>query len=253
MRLELEDRVAVITGAARGLGRAIGESLAAEGAKVVLVARSDAELGDAARAIREGGGHAIAVPCDVTEGDAPARIVEAARALGPVAIFVHAAAALFPMKKLAQCTDDEITQTLDVDARAALRLARAVLDDMLTTRHGRIVFVGSVAGSAGSGASPAYALAKAGLTGLAKNLAIDYGRFGVTANVVEVAFAATERFFARTSEESRERFARQAAARRIAEPREIADVVTFLASARASYINGAVVPVTGGADLNTLW
>jgi NAD(P)-dependent dehydrogenase (short-subunit alcohol dehydrogenase family) len=126
---------------------------------------------------------------------------------------------------------------------------------MVEARFGRIVGLGSVAARTGVSGGALYAAGKAALEGLLRGIALDYSRRGVTANVVSIAFADTERLQGRVASDpaARERIERATATRRIPTPEEIADVVAFLCSPRASAITGAVVDATAGGHLNNLW
>ena len=149
----------------------------------------------------------------------------------------------------------EIRAHLAVDLDAAVALSQAVLGDMMLAGYGRLVAVGSLAARTGVAGGVAYATAKAGLEGLMRGIALDYGRRGITANVVAVSFAETERLTGRIAGDAahRERLERATALRRLPTPDEIADPIVFLCSPRAAAITGAVLDATAGAHLNTHW
>ena len=255
MDLGLHGRRALVTGAGGDLGRAIAVTLAEEGVDVALLGRDDTRLAQTAREVLAEGGSAEIVKADLGRPEAMADAVARARAQlgGPIHILVHAAAHRFNLGKarsLRLATSDE---HMRVDLSGPLAMLPPLVEDMMAARFGRIVLIGSTAGRLGAGKSPMYSGIKAFYAGLVRNLAIDHGTFGITANLVEPSFIATSRFNERTNEATAAKWARATALGRVAQPSEVADVVTFLCSPRASYVTGAVIPVAGGADLNTLW
>jgi len=167
---------------------------------------------------------------------------------------VLAAAALYQPSKLHNITDGDAEALLALDLHAAVRMCARVLPDMLAARRGRIVVISSLAARTGLPGATLYSAAKSGLEGLVRGLAVDYSRHGITANAVAVGFTDTPRLKARLAgdDEARARLARATATRRLLRPDEVADVVTFLCSARASAITGAVIDVTHGAHLGNL-
>jgi NAD(P)-dependent dehydrogenase (short-subunit alcohol dehydrogenase family) len=250
MDLGLADQVALVAGGGRGIGRAVALALAAEGARVAVCARTAAEV---ERVAAETGGLAIAL--DLAAPGAAAEAVARAGALGSVTILVLAASTLYAPKKLHTIEDDELDAHLALDLRAPLALARAALPAMMGERRGRIVAIGSLAARTGIPGATLYAASRAALEGLARGLAVDYSRRGVTANVVAAGFTDTERLAGRVAGDpaARERLARATATRRLLTPEEVAGVVVFLCSRRASGVTGAVIDVTAGAHLNNLW
>lgn len=256
MNLGLSGRVALIAGASRGIGRAVALSLAREGADVAVLARDEARLQAVAAEVKALDRRGLAVPADISDTAALDRAVEAvAEKLGPPTILVLAAAAMFPHRKLQFLSDEETRSLLATDLGGAVALCRRVLPHMVDARHGRILALGSLAARAGIPGGPTYSAAKAGLEGLMRCLALDYGRRGITANVAVLGFTETERLRERLggSEEARERLVRATAIRRLTTPEEAAEVIAFLCSERAASITGAVVDVTGGAHLGNLW
>jgi NAD(P)-dependent dehydrogenase (short-subunit alcohol dehydrogenase family) len=253
--LGLDGAVALVAGGGRGIGRAVAQALAREGADVAVAARTAAEVERVAAEVRAAGRRAVAHAADLAAPGAAARFVDAAAALGPPTLLVLCAAALYTPKKLHTVDDEEIASHLAVDLGAAIALCRAALPAMLAARHGRIVALGSLAARTGIPGATLYATAKAALEGLARGLAVDYTRRGITANVVAAGFTATERLAERLGGDpsAHERLVRATAARRLVTPEEVADVVVFLCSRRAAGVTGAVIDVTAGAHLNNLW
>jgi len=245
--LGIEGKVAVVTGAGRGVGRAVAERLCSEGARTVLVARDAPRLERAASELRSAGGEAHAIAADVGDPAAVAALHARVEAeLGPAAILVHAASAPPRYAPFASQSGTEVADAAR-DALALVELAtRAFLPGMVARRWGRIVFVGSLAGALGGRGQAAYATAKAALVGLVRTLAREHGGDGVTANLVVLGAFDTERLSEALDDEARASLARRAALGRLGEPREAADAILFLASERASFITGAELPVTGG-------
>ena len=256
MDLGLRDRVALVVGGGRGLGRACALALAREGADVAVISRTAEELESTAAAVRALGRRALALPLDATDLPALDSALQQIRAgLGPPVIAVLGAAALYQPRKLQHVEDAEAARFLAVDVGAAVALCTRVLVDMVEARFGRIVALGSVAARTGVAGGALYAAGKAALEGLCRGIALDYSRRGITANVVAISFADTERLQGRLGgdPEARARLMKATATRAIPKPEELADVVAFLCSPRAGSITGAVIDATAGAHLNNLW
>jgi 7-alpha-hydroxysteroid dehydrogenase len=256
MDLELGGRVALVAGASRGIGRACALALAREGCDVALLARSGPALAEVAAEVRALGRRALPLAVDAVDlGALDAGFARLHAELGPPTILVLAIAAVYEPRKLQFVSDAEAAALLATDVSSAVALVQRALPSMMEARFGRIVGIGSVAARSGVAGGALYAMSKAALEGLMRGLAVDYSRRGITANVASVAFADSERLGARVAGNpaARERLVNATATRRIPTPAEIADVVTFLCSPRASAITGAVVDVTAGGHLNNLW
>ncbi len=252
MELGLDGEIALVTGGGRGIGRACALALAREGAHVAVLARTEAEIEAVSAEVRALGRRALAVQADLTDGTATdAALARIGEELGAPSLVVMAAAAYYRHQKLHNVTDDEAAALLEIDLGATVRLTRRVLPAMLAARHGRIVYLGSLAARTSLAGATLYTATKAALEGLCRGVAVDYSRHGITANTLCIGYVATERLEQRLAgdEGARERLARATATRKLLTPGEVADVVTFLCSRRASAITGAVVEVTGGAHL----
>ena len=273
LELDLSGRVALVTGASRGLGRADALTLARAGADVVLVdiqlesAGGDVErygpLAQAARAqglvytertaeeIRALGRRALALRCDVTErADVDDAVARAANELGPVDILVANAATLDHVARFEQQSPELWERDLRVNLTGVFNAAQAVWPAMVERGWGRIVTMASVAGTLGGFGQASYAATKAGVLGLTKTLALEGARHGITANAIVAGIIGTEAFGLGNAEMN-ERMVRRTALRRVGDPQEVANAVAFLCSELASYITGATLQVSGGLELFT--
>lgn len=240
----LEGKVALVTGASRGIGRAIALRLAAEGALVVAVARGD-NAADTVAAIAAAGGRAQALPLDVTDGDAVVAAVQGVVAAhGRLDIVVSNAGITRDqlMLRMKRTDWDEVIAT---NLTAAFVLCQAALKPMIKQRGGRIVAISSVVGQMGNAGQANYAASKAGLIGFCKSLAREVGSRQITVNVVAPGFVATDMTNA-VADETKKAWAEQIPLGRLGTPDDIASAVCFLASDEASYITGQVLAVNGG-------
>ena len=184
---KLDSRVAVVTGAGRGIGRAIALRLAAEGAKVVVAARSIDELDDLVAEIERNGGAAAAVEADLAEADAPARLLEETkRRFGPPEILVNNAGlgSSADPRPVVDFDDDFWERSLRVNLTAPYLLSKGVLPDMLAAGWGRIINVASINSRTGSVHGVAYSASKHGLLGLTRSLALEVAAAGITVNAI---------------------------------------------------------------------
>jgi len=256
MELGIEGRVALVAGAGRGIGRGVALALAREGVDVAVLARTPSEVEAVAAEVRALGRRAVALIADATDASAlAAALDQVAKSLAPPTLLVLSQAAVYEPKKLQYIDAGEARRLLDTDLYSAVELCKLCLPAMMEARFGRIVALGSVAAHAGVSGGTLYSAAKAALEGLVRGLAVDYSRRGITANVVSVSFADTERLAGRVQGDDawRDKLVRATATRHIPTPGEIADVVAFLCSTRAAAITGSVVEATAGGHLNNLW
>jgi len=248
-RVLLENKVAVITGAARGIGRATALVLAREGARVGLADLLPEVEETATALVREGGRAAWAV-LDVAD---PARVrdgVEALRqALGPVDILVNNAGIVTNIAPVARMTPEAWQREIAVNLSGAFHMIREVVGDMAARRWGRIINVSSVAALGGLHNQVGYAASKAGILGLTKTVTLEHARDGITCNAVLPGLIATELVSAMPAE-IRDGAVAVTPARRLGSTDEVAHLIAFLASDRAGFINGAEIPIDGGMRLN---
>jgi len=246
MGKQLENRVAVVTGASRGIGRAIAIELARRGARVVVNYQHSAEAAaEVVAAIEAEGGTALAVQADVSDLEQAQALIQAAlEAYGQIDILVNNAGVTRDQVLLMMKEDDWDT-VIRVDLKSLFNTCKAAARKMIRQRSGRIINISSIVGIAGQGGQTNYAAAKAGVIGFSKSLAKELGPRGVTVNVVAPGFIPT----ALTSvlpEEMVQKAIEHTPLQRIGEAEEIAYAVAFFASDEAAFITGAVLPVDGG-------
>ena len=239
-------KVAFVTGASRGIGRASAEALGQAGFAVAVGFRSDREGAEKAAArVDEGGGQGLAVPIDVTDENSIGEAFETVEgALGPVAILVNNAG-LSRDGLAVRYPTEEFHRTIATNLTGAFLCARRSLHKMLSVRWGRIVNVASAVVLRGNAGQSVYAASKAGMVGMTRSLAREVGKRGVTVNAVCPGLIETD-IAAALPPKARKALIGQTPAGRLGTVEEVASVVRFLASDEASYVNGAVIPVDGG-------
>ncbi|MEU8877128.1 3-oxoacyl-ACP reductase FabG [Streptomyces javensis] len=246
MDLELNDKTAIVTGSARGLGAATARRLAQEGARVVV---TDIDGQGAAATAKElaGLGHrATAVRADITSGpDVDALVATATEEFGGVDILVNNAG--FPRDTLlTKMTDTDWDSVIEVILKGSFLVTRAVMPQLIARRWGRVVNISSRS-YLGNPGQANYSSAKAGILGFTRALAAEQGRCGITVNAVAPGFMETEAVRSLDHyEKIREKAVAAQPLRRTGRPEDIADAVAFLASERASFITGETLHVTGG-------
>ncbi|HKY91790.1 MAG TPA: 3-oxoacyl-ACP reductase FabG [Nevskiaceae bacterium] len=244
--MKLQGDVALVTGASRGIGRAIAETLAREGAKVVGTATSESGASAITEWLGPLGGQGRQL--NVTDAAACEAIVEdIGKTVGPIAILVNNAGVTRDTLLL-RMKDEDWAAVLDTDLTSVFRLSRAVLRGMMKARHGRIVSIGSVVGQMGNPGQANYCAAKAGLVGFSKSLAREIGSRGITVNVVAPGFIDTDMTKA-LGEDAKKSLLAQVPAGRLGSPADIAAAVAFLASRDAGYITGETLHVNGGMNM----
>jgi 3-oxoacyl-[acyl-carrier protein] reductase len=243
----MEGRVALVTGASRGIGRAIARALAARGVAVVAAARGDHAAAVAAE-IRASGGQAEAVSVDVTATrDVEAAVERALSTFGRVDVLVNNAGITRDQLMLRMKREDW-DAVIATNLTAAYTCVQAVLRPMIKQRSGRIINVTSVVGQTGNAGQANYAASKAGLIGLTKALALEVASRNITVNAVAPGLIDTDMTRA-IGEGAQEAWADKIPLKRLGTPDDVASAVVFLASDEASYITGHVLAVNGGMYL----
>ena len=245
-------RVAIVTGAARGIGAAIAYRLAAAGMSVGVVDLDEQGSRRTAKEIIENGGRAVPIGADVADETSAAHAVQQTVAeLGPVTVLINSAGIIRDNLIFRMSTADW-DAVMDVHLRGAFLMTRAAQTHMTQASWGRIVNISSTS-ALGNRGQANYAAAKAGLIGFTKTLALELGKFGVTANAIAPGFVETEMTAATAArqgldfEEWKSSIARDIPLGRIGQPEDVAAVASFLCSEDAAYVSGQVIYVNGGA------
>ncbi len=239
-------RVALVTGASRGIGRAIALTLAEAGLSVgVNYANNDVAAKELAASIRDAGGSALAVGADVGDTEQVDAMFDAVHEeLGPVVVLVNNAG-ITRDNLLLRMSPDSWDQILTTNLKSVFLCSKVALRDMLRAKWGRIVSIASVAGVAGNAGQANYAASKAGVIGLTKSLAKEVGSRGITVNAVAPGWIETD-LTAALGEEASTRALESISLRRLGRPEEVASAVGYLASDAAGYITGQTIVVDGG-------
>lgn len=247
----LEGRVAIITGSGNGIGAATAKRLAKDGAKIAVIDITEEAGTNTVQAIKEAGGEAIAIGCDVSKADQVENAVEQViSTFGRIDILVNNAGVTRD-NLLFKMSEDDWDIVMNVHLKGSFLFARAVQKYMVEQRYGKIVNTTSL-GASGKRGQANYSTAKAGLQAFTRTLAIELGPFNINVNCVGPGFIATD-MTRRTAErqgldfeEIRKAASKKIPLRRVGEPEDVANVVSFLVSEDASYVTGEVLYVGGG-------
>ncbi|OSN07076.1 beta-ketoacyl-ACP reductase [Lonsdalea iberica] len=240
--MSFDGKIVLVTGASRGIGRAIAESLVARGAKVMGTATSEKGAADISAWLGENGKGYVLNVADMSSIESTLAAIKSE--FGDIDILVNNAG-ITRDNLLIRMKDEEWQDVLDTNLRSVFRLSKAVLRSMMKKRFGRIITIGSVVGTSGNPGQSNYSAAKAGLVGFSKSLAQEVASRGVTVNVVAPGFIETDMTRALTDEQ-RAGILAGVPAGRLGDAKEIASAVTFLASEEAGYITGETLHVNGG-------
>ncbi len=247
----MTDRVAIVTGSARGIGAATARRLAADGMAVAVLDLDEAACAGTVKEIADAGGRALAVGADVSKTNQVTAAVErVAVELGGPTVLVNNAGVIRD-NLLFKMTDDDWDMVLGVHLRGAFLMSRAVQKYMVEQRYGRIVNLSS-SSALGNRGQVNYSAAKAGIQGFTKTLAIELGPFGITANAVAPGFIVTDMTASTAArvgvpfEDFQKLAADRIAVRRVGQPEDVANVISFLVSEDAGFVSGQVIYVAGG-------
>ena len=247
----MTERIAIVTGAARGLGAATARRLAADGMAVAVLDLDEAACAGTVKEIAEAGGRAIAVGADVSKTEHVQNAVDhIAAELGPPSVLVNNAG-IIRDNLLFKMTDDDWDSVLGVHLRGAFLMTRATQKYMVDQRYGRIVNLSS-SSALGNRGQVNYSAAKAGMQGFTKTLAIELGPFGITANAVAPGFIVTDMTAATAArvgmsfEDFQVAAAGQIPVRRVGQPADVANTISFLVGEGAGFVSGQVIYVAGG-------
>ena len=260
MDLNLKGRVAVITGPAKGMGAAITQAFAAEGARLALVGRDTKAFEPVACAVHAAGGEAIVVPCDLTDAKQCDQAADATKAAygGRIDILVNVAGGSGPVGKTGvETTPEEFDDIVTLNMNGCFHTMRSVLPAMIAQRYGKIVNVGGTFGMRGRAGRMAYSASKWGLRGITKSFALEVGQHNINVNLVAPGMVDGPRFRDKvcadmakrlgiTVEEAAQRHAAEYALKRVTVDADVANACLFLASDVSRQITGADLPVDGG-------
>ena len=245
----LKGRTALITGSSRGIGRAIAERMAQAGARVVVSSRKQDACEEVVKAIRDAGGEAIAVPCNIsTKPELETLVARTREAFGKIDILVCNAAVNPHYGSTQEIPDSAFQKVLDCNIRSNHWLCQLVIPEMAERRDGAVIIVSSIGGLKGSSSLGTYGLSKAADMALARNLAVEWGPRNVRVNCIAPGIIRTD--FAKALWDNPETYNNAIARyplRRIGEADEIAGTAIYLASAAGSFITGQTLVVGGGA------
>jgi len=245
--MKLKDRVAIITGGARGIGKAIGSVFVREGAKVCLVDVDQGILETTKNEIRKSREEIIALTCDITKSaDVKAAIYQVQKAFGRIDILVNNAG-IIRRGTIETVTEEDWDRVIEVNLKGTFNCCKAVAGIMKQQGYGKIVNVSSIAGKIGDITSaPGYGPSKAGVDALTKTLARQLASYGINVNAVSPHAIETE-MSAQWSEERRREIIASIPLGRLGRPEDVAEAVLFLASNESSFITGEILDINGGA------
>ncbi len=260
VKIELPEQVVIVTGAGRGIGKEIAVMAAETGARVVLAARSADQLDAVVGQIEAAGGEAVAIPTDVTDGDALKNLVKTTQdRYGRIDVLVNNAATNY-IANLIMAKEAAIRDLFDVNTFSVFTLTQLVLRSMIRQKSGRIINVSSVAAKQGAAYSSAYAASKAAMLGFTKSVAREVAKVGITSNaicpwhvdteLVQGAMAKRAKLFGKTGEEYIEEIVSHSPQRRMITAREVGGLAVFLMSHEARGITGQSLNVCGGSAMD---
>ena len=243
--MSLEGKVALVTGASRGIGRAIALQLGAQGATVIGTATSESGAQSISQALQENGIKGAGMVLNVCDAESVTATLERIQTEFGAPLILVNNAGITRDNLMLRMKDDEWFDVIDTNLHSLYRMSKAVLRGMSKARWGRIISIGSVVGAMGNAGQVNYAAAKAGLEGFGRALAREVGSRSITVNAVAPGFIDTD-MTRDLPEAQRDALLTQIPLGRLGQAQEIANVVGFLASEQASYVTGTTIPVNGG-------
>ncbi len=245
MQLTFDNRVALVTGAGRGIGRAISEELARQGVKVICVSKSESSCGAVAESIKAAGGDAFARPVDVSDGEAVAQAAkELLEQFGQIDILVNNAG-ITRDGLILRMSHEDWDAVISTNLSSCFYWSKHLIHPMARRRWGRIVNITSITGLVGNAGQVNYAAAKAGMIGLTKSLAKEFGSRTLTVNAIAPGFIKTD-MTSGLSDQITEIVLKNIPLRRLGQPEDVAGIAVYLCAEEASYITGQVFSVDGG-------
>ncbi|MEE2706325.1 MAG: 3-oxoacyl-[acyl-carrier-protein] reductase [Planctomycetota bacterium] len=245
LSVDLNDQVALVTGASQGLGRAMAERLAAAGAKVACVARNEEKLADTVSVITQAGGTAEALACDVTDSESVNQVVDAVTEKWEQLDILVNNAGITRDTLIPRMGDEEWDAVIATNLRGTFLFTRAATRPMMQRRYGRIINISSVSGLKGNPGQANYSASKAGLIGFTQTVARELAKRKITVNAIAPGFIHTE-MAESLGEVVLKEVEKRIPTKRLGQPDEVADLVLFLASDAAAYITGATLTIDGG-------
>ena len=243
--MSLQGKVALVTGASRGIGQAIALQLGAQGATVIGTATSEKGAQSITQVLQDKGIQGVGMVLNVCDAESVAATLERIQTEFGAPLILVNNAGITRDNLMLRMKDDEWFDVIDTNLHSLYRMSKAVLRGMTKARWGRIISIGSVVGAMGNAGQVNYAAAKAGLEGFGRALAREVGSRSITVNAVAPGFIDTD-MTRELPEAQREALMTQIPLGRLGQAEEIANVVTFLASDQASYVTGTTIPVNGG-------
>lgn len=241
----LENRIALVTGASRGIGKAVSDKLGAEGACVIGTATSEGGANAITQRFSDAGVKGKGMLLDVTNPDQVSEVIDAITGeYGAVEILVNNAG-ITRDNLFMRLKEDEWTDIIDTNLTAVFRVCKACIRPMVKARYGRIVNIGSVVGSTGNPGQTNYAAAKAGLTGFSKSLARELGSRGITVNTIAPGFIESD-MTNELSDDQKEALVGSIALGKMGQADDVAHAAVFLASAMGDYVTGQTLHINGG-------
>ncbi len=245
--MRLENKVAIVTGAGRGIGKAVAIAFATEGADIVAVARTKEEIEETCHEVEALGRQGLAIPIDVTNADQIKEMVQkSVSQFKKIDILVNNAGVikLTPVLELTEADWDRI---IDINLKGTFLCSQATARHMIKQERGKIINIASVGAHVGSPGTAAYAASKGGIIQLTKVLAVEFGKYNINVNVVSPGLTVTSMAAYLAKERSDSQDSDRIPLRRLAKPEDIADAVLYLASSDSDYVTGQEIIVDGGA------